>query len=265
MKPTLSSLEATRWLKTRRALAAPRARLLCLPYAGGGAVVYHHWSAALPQDVEVRAAQLPGRQERLQEPAQVSLLAVVQNLVAALRALPPAPLVIYGHSYGSILAFELARALRGTALAPRALVVAARGGPQMAGRAEPVHRLPEPAFKDALHVLYGIPRHILAEEDLMELALPSLRGDFEAVETYQYVPGEPLDVPITVLWGTEDRLVTETGIRAWQELSALPVRFHSTKAGHLFVDTHRAWVLQHVAAALHESAGESRTSSTPTP
>lgn len=262
MNPTLSPTEAARWLKTRRALPAPRARLLCLPYAGGGAVLYHHWPTELPPDIEVRAAQLPGRQERLAEPAPVSLMGVVQSLAAALRALPPAPLVIYGHSYGALLAFELARTLRGTSLAPQALVLAARCGPQGALRTEAVHKLPEPAFKDALHVLYGIPRHILAEQDLMELALPSLRGDFQAVETYQYIPGEPLRIPMTVLCGSEDRVARESEMRAWQEMSALPIRFHTVKAGHLFVDTHRAWVLQHVAAALHESVSESQAGAT---
>lgn len=261
MNSTFSSIEAARWLKTRRALAAPRARLLCLPYAGGGAVLFHHWATELPPDIEVRAAQLPGRQERLQEPALHSLPAVVQNLAAALRALPPAPLVIYGHSYGALLAFELARTLRGTAHSPRALIIAARRGPQATGIGGEVHRLPEPAFKDALHVLYGIPRHILAEQDLMELALPSLRGDFAAVETYQYVPGEPLDIPMTALCGSEDRVVSEAEMREWQQMSALPVRFHTVKAGHLFVDTHRAWVLQHVAAVLHESVGEAHAPS----
>jgi surfactin synthase thioesterase subunit len=49
----------------------PRAalRLFCFPYAGGGASIYRTWPAYLHADIEVVAVQLPGREERMCEPA----------------------------------------------------------------------------------------------------------------------------------------------------------------------------------------------------
>lgn len=243
-----------RWLRSRNRLVSPRLRLVCLPYAGGGATVFHHWADAFPSDVEVRVVQLPGRQDRLVEPALQSVAQAVDGIAAALPMLAPAPLVLYGHSYGAILAFELAAKLRHTALRPRALVVAARRAPHLPMSGVAMSALPDAEFKELLHLRYGMPRSVLDNHALMEIAMPTLRADFTAVETYQYVPAAPLEIPITALHGMQDPLVSREEMAAWGQVSALPLRFHEVDAGHFFVDTHRDWVITKVAAALREAS-----------
>lgn len=107
MTPT----ESARWLRARRPVPAPHVRLICLPYAGGATTVYHHFPDGLRADVEVRSAQLPARQERIGEPGLTRVTAIVERLASALEALEPAPVALYGHSFGAIVAFELARRL----------------------------------------------------------------------------------------------------------------------------------------------------------
>jgi len=48
------------WFPFRRPNPAARVRLLCLPFAGGGASSYRIWPNYLPLTVEVCAAQPPG-------------------------------------------------------------------------------------------------------------------------------------------------------------------------------------------------------------
>ena len=118
-----------RLLRCRKPLTRPAVRLLCLPYAGGGSTVFHAWSEGLPQDVEVRAAQLPGRQDRLDEAGLTSMSAIVHELSIALDTLPPAPLVLYGHSFGALIAFALAQRMKESHLSPQSLIVGARRAP----------------------------------------------------------------------------------------------------------------------------------------
>ena len=57
-----------------------RARLICLPFAGGAAATYRGWGALLP-DVDVCAVELPGRGTRLGEPTIDTLAQVAAVLI----------------------------------------------------------------------------------------------------------------------------------------------------------------------------------------
>ena len=177
----MSPGDAVYWLRAHRPLERPAARLLCLPYAGGGASLFHHWSAGVPPGVEVRSAQLPGHQDRFHEPGLRSVNDIVEHLGAALKALPQAPLVVYGHSFGALLGYALAQRLRATPLSPRALVVGARRAPQLPATTSNIHHLSDSAFKQELHRRYGTSWALLQNEELMSLAMPALRADMAAV------------------------------------------------------------------------------------
>lgn len=246
--------QAGHWLRTTNPVAAPRARVVCVPYAGGGATVFHKWASQLPPDVEVRAAQLPRRQDRFAEPALTRVSAIVLALEEALDALPPAPTVLYGHSLGALVAFELARALQARGQTPRALIVAAKGAAQLPNPNPKLTGISKQGFLEAMHVRYGTPWNVLNSEDLMALALPSLQADMEAFETYEFVPGPLLEAPLYVLRGLKDTGVTTERVEAWGVLSKSAIVIHAVDAGHFFVDTHRDWVLERVAEVVARHA-----------
>lgn len=50
---------ATRWIARRRAVAEPKARLVCIPHVGGGGAVFNGWIDRLPADVELCAVRFP--------------------------------------------------------------------------------------------------------------------------------------------------------------------------------------------------------------
>lgn len=240
-----------RWLRCRSPVQAPRLRLLCLPYAGGGATVYHAWPDALPPDVEVRVLQLPGRQDRLGEAPLSSVEPILAEVIPALAALPPAPLALYGHSFGGLLAFELARRARRAGLPPVELVmIGARRAPHLPPRLTDTHGLPTREMVEELHRRYGMPRVVIDTPDLLELILPSLRADLIASETHRFVPGEPLDVPLVLFRGLRDLSLEAWEVAAWRELAAASVEVREVDAGHFFVDSHRAWLVREVAQHL---------------
>ena len=110
MRP--SGNPADRWLAYREVKPHARLRIFCFPYAGGGASIFRGWTALLPADLEVCPVQLPGREGRLREAPFTHMEPMVNALVDALQPYFDLPFVLFGHSMGAAIAFELTRELR---------------------------------------------------------------------------------------------------------------------------------------------------------
>lgn len=229
--------------------AAPRRRLYCLPYAGGGVAAYRQWASGLPDDIEVVAAQLPGREARLREAPLTSVQAIVALLADAITASADLPYAIFGHSMGGLVAFELARALeeRGPRV-PSHLFVSSRRPPDMPDPASPVHALPEPQFLDELQRRYdAIPDVVRQEPELLELLLPVLRADIQTIETYVPTPGAQVRCPVHVYGGLHDRYPVAADLPGWWRSSQGPVRMRLFPGDHFYMNAHRVALLRDIA------------------
>lgn len=239
------TLESSKWFFQPKQHPQPRLRLFCFPYAGGAATVYSHWSSSLPEGVEVWPVQLPGRQNRLSEPPLTSISAMVQALGPSLTAYLDMPFAFFGHCMGAHLSFELARWLRRhNAPLPKHVFVAARRAPQLPDPNNHCHRLSDPIFIKAVSNLNGLPGEFVENKELVRLMMPTLRADFEAVETYSYAHEEPLACAISVFGGTEDFSVTPQELLMWREQSTATCHFHFFPGDHFFIYSHLRDVLK---------------------
>ena len=60
-----------------------RPKMFCFPHAGGGASFYRNWERNLRGLADVRAVQLPGREERFREPRYYSIHRLADALFEA--------------------------------------------------------------------------------------------------------------------------------------------------------------------------------------
>lgn len=229
-------------------------RLFCCPYAGGNATVFRSWAAELPASIEVRALQPPGHFGRIADAPLTNLLALVATAGPQTVALLDRPFVLFGHSLGSIVAFELARWLRRHHPAPpEHLFVSGRRAPQFPETDPPHHSKSDADLIASLQEMNGTPPEVLANAELLGLMLPMLRADFEMVETYAYVEDRPLSCPITALDGATDPESEPAWIDGWREHTTSRFARHTIAGDHFFINTHRADLLSLLRAELKQT------------
>ncbi|QBD78791.1 thioesterase [Ktedonosporobacter rubrisoli] len=245
----MTSMSTVPWLV--RSKAQPRLRLFCFPYAGGGASIYRQWFNKLPRDIEVCAIQLPGRENRIQEPPFTQLSPLVKTLRQVLAPYLDLPFAFFGYSMGAHISFELARLLRRQQQpGPAHLFIAAAHAPQLPHRDEAIHDLAEPEFLAKLASLGGTPEAVLQNAELMELLSPTLRADFKLYETHAYIAETPLDCPITAFGGEQDATVSRQELMAWNEQTTKAFKLYIFPGDHFFLHGEQERLLQATTQAL---------------
>jgi medium-chain acyl-[acyl-carrier-protein] hydrolase len=240
------------WLPLRKSRPGARIRLFCFPYAGGAASAFRSWSDALAPDIEVCALEYPGRWSRNREPPLVDARRLAELALQGVRALLDQPFALFGYSFGALVAFEFARALRANDVrAPEHLIVGARQAPQLPRKESDIHRLGDLAFLEAIDRRYGVlPAAVRNDPDLLEMVLPILRADITAFETYVCREEAPLACGIAALTGADDTRVDEAGLMAWSAQTRGSFVGHRLAGGHFFINTSSERVLQIVRATL---------------
>lgn len=244
------------WIFGARPNPAARIRLLCFPFAGGGASTYVPWINHLAPHIEVYPVQFPGRENRVKEQPLRRFDELIQTLLQALQPYLDVPYAFFGHSMGALVSFELTRHLRqqGGRL-PEHLFLSAYRAPNAPSDA-PLHALPEPDLIKVLLELEGTSPEFLANAELRQLLLPLLRADFAVCESYQYQAQEPLACPITVLGGQQDKRVQRPALDMWRQQTDQRFAIHLLPGNHLFIRPAQAAVLQIITQALAPKTAE---------
>lgn len=231
-------------------------RLFCLPYAGGGASIYHSWHASFPESVDVCPIELPGRLGRLREAPFREIRALVEALNAALDRHFDLPFAFFGYSLGALIAFEWARELaRVRGLEPAPLIVAARSAPQL--RPSFFHRADSMSDRDFIArvvALYG-PRIqlVLSDPEMVTIMLRMLRADLGMLDVYEYRAAPKLRTPILVLGGERDEVVARESLQRWGEHTEGRCDVRLFAGDHFFIHTHKDAVISAVRASMESS------------
>ncbi|MEW9516089.1 thioesterase II family protein [Streptomyces tubercidicus] len=231
------------WLRCRRPAHRPSARLVCLPHAGGTAGPYAAWGAGFPDDVELSAVQYPGREDRLSEPPADDLGTLVAGVCAALLPLTDRPLVLFGHSFGAVVAYEAARRMTAWGTPPDHLVVSGRRAPSLPARGD-MHTRPDDELVAELVRLGGTRGELLADPAVRAVYLPAVRVDFKLAETYHRPASPPLACPVTAVMGETDTEVDEAQARAWAACTTGDFALRTFPGGHFYFTPRREPVLR---------------------
>jgi surfactin synthase thioesterase subunit len=235
---TTATTDTGAWIRRFRHAPAPRARLVCLPHAGGAASFFFPLSKRLSPESDLLAVQYPGRQDRRREPCVEDIGTLADRVTAELLPLTDLPLMFFGHSMGTVIAFEVIRRLERNGLSAAVLFASGRRSPSSI-REEAVHQASDRALVAELQRLDGTDARMLDDPEVLRMILPTLRGDYKAIETYRCQPPDAtVGCPVVTLIGEADPHVTrDEGLR-WKEHTRGQFEMQVFSGGHFYLNTH---------------------------
>jgi len=241
---------AERWFPWREPNPRANVRLLCLPFSGGVALNYRAWSRMLPQ-ADVCAVELPGHGTRRREPLIADMSILVQQLLDVVRRLPDRPLVVFGHSLGAFVGFDLVQAMVESGMPePRCLVVSAALAPDDRKQESVYGERTDDETIERLRRLDGTPKEVLENEELMALSLPVIRADYRLIKTRRQPPYRLLSCPLVGFCGADDPLVSPSDMIGWQQRSSRSCSTRVFPGRHFYVHQDSAAPLEEIARLL---------------
>lgn len=237
------------WILRPRGKPNPNAdlRLICFPYAGGSATTYMDWIKWLPENIEVIGIQPPGRASRIFEPAFKEMDKLIADLIVNISDSLRKPYVVFGHSLGSRVAFELMNQCKKHRLRlPSHFIASGSRGPQFRCAKTDIYDLPDNEFLQELENLNGTPKEILKNKEIMEICLPLLRADFELADNYYFSEKCIFDLPVSIFNGETDSDITKEQLNGWSEFFTITANKHTFHGDHFFVESNKQNVVLRV-------------------
>ncbi|MGH8032532.1 MAG: thioesterase II family protein [Luteimonas sp.] len=211
-------------------------QLLCLPFAGAGASVFSEWKS-LSQRFDVLPIQLPGREKRFTEDCYTDVHEAVAGLIPEVAPLldPDQGVVVFGHSLGAVLAYEFTRALAEQGNHSMTGLVVSGSPDPWSPRQERATGLDDAEFLKRVSEFAGYSHAALADPMMVELLLPILRADVQMHEDYRSRTDDPLDVPILMLRGSEDALISNEQLAGWERATRSRAHAATLPGSHMYL------------------------------
>lgn len=251
---------AETWLRPLRknSLGESKVSLVCFHHAGGSALAYRDWGTYLPPEIEPYAVQLPGRADRLGEPAVTDQGELLDTLMPVIDTLPE-PYAFYGLSMGAILAWSLACRLYTLGKAGPSMLFVANAAPpndQQARRS--VATWTDDDLVGFIRSMGATPDALFEDSSFMDYLLATLRADLQLIDDQRYADVPRLQCPIYGFAGTDDVDHAVEHMPMWKDRTREPFDLTVLESGHFF-DEEATRVVTGVIAEQLASLAESGT------
>jgi len=230
-----SQIEQNSWLKVLKHVPSPRFKLFCFPHVGSDPSSYVKWPKILSDDVELIVIHLPGHVGRIHEPLLTSVSDIVVEVMKALdnNLENNIPFVFFGHSLGSIIAYEVCQELqKNRKPLPKSVFVSSLDAPQIITEKQQCRKMHEIVEEYVNHMFDSLSNK---GKKVSEIYMSIIRNDFEVLRSYKFEHNEKLNCPINAVGGTSDPIYSLNGLKAWETQTKRKFHFQQLSGDHFYV------------------------------
>lgn len=225
----------SKWVRPLKPVANPKLRLFCFHSGAALPSLFLRWRDFAPDWIEVCPVHLPGRGLRGTETPFTDFSALVGAVADALVEFCDVPFAVFGHSMGSLLSFEVTRALQSRGHIAVCLTTSCCVSPNQEigkwwpdGTAPytkkqpflPYHAYPEKRLLEMQAAKGYLTNDLLANEEFLSRFVALTRLDFCVIYSYKYQRDPHLKMPLFSLGGDGDLLVLPEDIAKWGTLTS---------------------------------------------
>lgn len=208
-------------------------KLICFPFAGGGAGTFYNWQSELNVD-EVIPIVLPGREimigeeplKSIKEAAHYAYLNVKESIGK------DDTLILFGHCFGGLVAFEFSRLVE-KEFNIKKLIISSSFAPSNVKK-EKFSTMSDYELISFLELKTGMHIEALDYEELRELMMIPIRGDLVAFENYKNNK-EKISIPILALHAKGDNYIQENDLKSWREHTTNEFSYKELGGDHMYV------------------------------
>lgn len=210
--------------------------LICFPFAGGGTMTYQVWGELLCPQINLSAVLLPGREVRIKQMPEDDIDRVCDTIKnEILDKYASKSIAFFGHSMGSMLAYEVGRRLQEQHdFLLKCLIVSGRQAPHLHFGGD-FHRSSDEVFIQELKRFGQTPDIVFEDHEMRKLILPMLRADYSLLENYRLQKLVQLSCPLLTCAGKEDTEVTPEQIQCWQDLVCEKIQHEVFSGDHFYL------------------------------
>ena len=243
---------AGKWLiRNRHNNQEIQQRVFCFHQVGAGASMYSHFIYNPPPHTDVLAIQLPGRENRINEPYYQDMSKLIPDIAQVMLPYLDKPFIIMGHSFGGLICFEVIRHLRAHyGLTPYHLFTSGTTAPQLTRDWQERDMMIQTALEsNTEEKLLGLLNYI---DDVVFLKriIPVMQKDMPLLMGYNYQEELPFDFPITSFAAAQDEVVFLDEIRQWQAQTTNTFTLEVVEGDHWFLSRNREYILQRLTESV---------------
>lgn len=224
-------------------------KVICLPHAGGMAMSYKCFERYADKDIQFIIVELSGHGGRCGEGLYNTFEEAVDDIYKQIKdVIREEEYIIFGHSMGSWLAFELYYKIkREKNTMPMHMFFSGNVSPFYEKDRIKSSDLSDEVFLENI-VREGLTsREIFEDSKLREIFLPVLKHDFQMLEDYYpEASRELIHCEITVMGGYQD-ISMGNKIESWRSLTSKKCKVYYFKGDHFFLFSNAQEVVKIIA------------------
>ncbi|MBJ6369820.1 thioesterase II family protein [Snuella sedimenti] len=220
-------------------------KIIAFTFAGGNKYSFNNF---FQKELNIIVLEYAGRGTRMTEPLLTRMDDVIADLYPKVKKeiLIGEPYIIYGHSMGSLVAYQVCKKIQREGLPlPIKLIINGAKGPQYS-KEKIISNLPDNEFWKEITKLGGVPEEIVNETELVNFFIPILKADYKCVEDYHFDEESPtIKIPIDVFYGSEED-ITKIEVTGWKEVSSKNVNITQLRGNHFFFFEHKEYFTKYI-------------------